>query len=158
MAGWVTCFGSSRCPRSFDCPHILQHRIPHKTTPADSSQIVTSPKIDSTFILARTRPASGSSGQSDHWHNLDGIVAVVPPYWYQFTTPDNELHDHHPDRDPLCSDSARSPDLQRPCERHGNGPPPPQRDHPRRDGGHGAGRGSRRHHEGHKARSVVCSH
>ena len=77
MAGAVTCFGSSRCPRSFDCPLILQHRIPHKTTAADSSHIVTSPKIDSTFILSRTRPAPGSGGQFDHWHKVDGTVALL---------------------------------------------------------------------------------
>ena len=51
--------------------------MPHKTIPADSSQIVTSPKIDSTFILARTRPAPASSGQSDHWHKGDGTVALL---------------------------------------------------------------------------------
>ena len=51
--------------------------MPHKTTPADSLQIVTSPKIDSTFILARTRPAPASSGQFDHWHKVDGTVALL---------------------------------------------------------------------------------
>ena len=77
MAGWVTCFGSSRCPRSFDCPLILQHPQTHNPPAVDSSQIVTSPKIDSTFILARTRPAPASSGQSDHWHKGDGTVALL---------------------------------------------------------------------------------
>lgn len=36
MAGWVTCFGSSRCPRSFDCPLILQHPQTHKPPAVDS--------------------------------------------------------------------------------------------------------------------------
>ena len=36
-----------------DCPHILQHRLTHKTQAVDTLHIGTPQKIDSTFILAR---------------------------------------------------------------------------------------------------------
>ena len=36
-----------------DCPHILQHRLTHKTSAVDTLHIGTPQKIDSAFILAR---------------------------------------------------------------------------------------------------------
>ena len=36
-----------------DCPHILQHRLTHKTPAVDSFKIGTLQKIDSASILAR---------------------------------------------------------------------------------------------------------
>jgi hypothetical protein len=131
MAGWVSCFGSSRCPRSFDCPHILQHPQTHKP-----------PAVDS--LTTGTRAMA-------QWHCWGNNGSSSPP-------PTNELHHHHPDRYQICLNPARSPDLLRPCERHGIRPQAPQRDHSCHYGRSGAGGFPRCHHEGRSPRSVVCSH